>query len=76
MKQGRGNKRGGVRSAPTGVGVGKTIVLISKKRREKKKGARKMSRRCRQADGAWDETIFVAVFMNVILPIFKVSLFH
>ena len=35
MKQGRGYKRGGVRSAPTGLGVGKAIVLVSKK---KKKG--------------------------------------
>ena len=32
MKQGRGYKRGGVRSAPTWVGVGKAIVLISKKK--------------------------------------------
>ena len=34
MKQGRGYKRGGVRSAPTWVGVGKAIVLISKKKKE------------------------------------------
>ena len=39
MKQGRGYKRGGVRSAPTWVGVGKAIVLISKKKEGKRRKA-------------------------------------
>ena len=37
MKQGRGYKRERVSSAPTWVGVGKAIVLISKKKRRKRR---------------------------------------